>query len=200
MPTRLRCALLVALLAVGSAAIAANKAPTVSISAPKFGASFAAPANITVSATASDADGTVVRVDFYQGTTLIGTRTAAPYTIAWNDVAGGAYSLTATATDNSGATKTSSAVSVTVTGPKLIITSPPNGAIVYGATSTVTGTFSGEAGSTIVVDNGNGTQIATIIGYEYYAYVPIFVGAICPIGTSSSPAGSAICARKMVFR
>src|SRR5204862_484060 len=95
---------------------AANQAPTVSLTAPANGATFTAPATITVSATAADADGTVAKVDFFAGTTLIGTDTSSPYSISWSNVAAGSYSLTAVATDNAGATTTSAARTITVTG------------------------------------------------------------------------------------
>src|SRR6476646_1841136 len=96
---------------------AANTPPTVSITSPANGATFTAPANITINATASDSDGTVTKVDFYQGTTLLGTDTTSPYSFARNNVAAGTYSLTAKATDNGGAITTSSAVSITVNPP-----------------------------------------------------------------------------------
>ena len=98
-----------------------NQAPTVSLTAPANGASFTAPASITVSASATDADGTVSKVDFFAGTTLIGTDTTSPYSITWNNVGTGSYSLTAVATDNVGATTTSAARTITVTGN----TAPP---------------------------------------------------------------------------
>ena len=41
---------------------------------------------------------------------------AAPYSFTWSGVAAGTYTLTAKATDNGGATATSSPVTVTVTG------------------------------------------------------------------------------------
>jgi hypothetical protein len=94
---------------------APNQAPTVSLSSPANGATFTAPATITVSASASDSDGTITRVDFYSGTTLIGSDTASPFSINWSNVGAGAYTLTAIATDNAGATTTSAAVTVTVT-------------------------------------------------------------------------------------
>jgi chitodextrinase len=94
--------------------VPANQPPAVVLDEPVGGNSFTAPANVTLSATASDADGTVVRVDFYQGTTLIGSDTTNPYTVSWTNVPAGTYSLTAAATDNAGATTTSSARSVTV--------------------------------------------------------------------------------------
>jgi YD repeat-containing protein len=93
-----------------------NNPPTVSITSPANGATFTAPANITINATASDSDGSVTQVQFFQGATLLGTDTTAPYSFTWTSVPTGSYSLTAKATDNLGATTTSSAVSITVTG------------------------------------------------------------------------------------
>lgn len=93
---------------------AADTPPTVSITSPANGATYTAPATVSITATASDSDGTVTKVDFYSGTTLLGTSTASPYSFTWNNVAAGTYSLTAVATDNGGASTTSSAVSITV--------------------------------------------------------------------------------------
>jgi chitodextrinase len=93
-----------------------NVSPVVSISSPAGGASFTAPASVTITAAATDADGTVAKVDFYNGSTKLGTATASPYSYTWGSVAAGTYSLTAIATDNAGAATTSGAVSITVTG------------------------------------------------------------------------------------
>jgi len=95
-------------------AATANIAPTVSITAPAT-TSFTAPASITITATANDADGTIASVKFYNGATLLSTVTTSPYTYNWTGVATGTYSITAVATDNSGATTTSAAKSVSVT-------------------------------------------------------------------------------------
>ena len=94
-----------------------NQAPAVNITSPSAGATFTAPANISISANATDPDGSVERVDFYAGQTLIGTATGAPFIVSWNNVAVGSYTLTATATDNLNAVTTSSAVNITVTTP-----------------------------------------------------------------------------------
>ena len=91
-----------------------NTAPTVSITSPADNSSFATPGSITITATATDADGSVTKVDFYNGATLIGTATTSPYTVTWSGVTEGHYAITAKATDNSGATTTSAAVNVTV--------------------------------------------------------------------------------------
>ena len=99
-----------------------NAPPTVSITTPSGGATFTAPATIAIGATAADSDGTVARVNFFAGSTLLGTDQAAPYTFTWSNVPAGTYSLTAVATDDDNAVTSSSAVSVTVTSPP-----PPTG-------------------------------------------------------------------------
>src|SRR5215217_330419 len=105
--------------------VISNAPPTVSITLPATNTIFTTPASITLNASASDADGTISQVQFYQGTTLIGTATAPPFTATWPNVAYNSYSLTAKATDNYGATTTSGAVNVIVNSPPAVqITSP----------------------------------------------------------------------------
>ena len=48
---------------------------------------FSGPATFTITASAADADGTVAKVELFQGTTLLGTSTAAPYSFTWAEVA-----------------------------------------------------------------------------------------------------------------
>ncbi|MCS3795468.1 glycosyl hydrolase family 18 protein [Niastella sp. OAS944] len=93
-----------------------NVSPTVSITAPTNNSTYTAPASITLTANASDADGTISKVEFFNGATSLGSKTSAPYTVTWSNVSAGSYSITAVATDNAGATTTSSAVAVTVNG------------------------------------------------------------------------------------
>jgi phosphatidylserine/phosphatidylglycerophosphate/cardiolipin synthase-like enzyme len=93
---------------------APNSPPTVSLTSPANGATFTAPATINLAATASDADGTVAKVDFFSGTTLLNTDTSAPYTFTWSNVPAGSYTLRAVATDNGNASTESAAVTVTV--------------------------------------------------------------------------------------
>ncbi|HRS20089.1 MAG TPA: Ig-like domain-containing protein, partial [Bacteroidales bacterium] len=94
---------------------ASNQAPTCSISSPASSTSYSAPATITIQAIATDSDGTIAKVEFYQGSTKLGEDTSSPYSYTWSNVAAGSYSITAKATDNLGAVTTSSAVTVTVT-------------------------------------------------------------------------------------
>jgi hypothetical protein len=94
--------------------VAANRPPIVSMTAPLNGATFAALSTIAVTATASDPDGSIQKVDFYVGGVLLGTDTTSPYTFTWLSVPLGSYSLTAVARDNLGATTTSTASNITV--------------------------------------------------------------------------------------
>ncbi len=91
--------------------------PTVTVTGPANNVVFVAPATITMTATTSDADGTIAKVDFFDGATLAGTATAAPYSVTLANVAVGAHTLTARATDNLGFSTTSAAVSIQVNAP-----------------------------------------------------------------------------------
>jgi uncharacterized repeat protein (TIGR02059 family) len=90
-------------------------APTATITSPAVNSSFTSPANITITASASDADGSVSLVEFYNGSTRLGSASVAPYSFSWNNVASGNYSLTVIATDNQNTKTTSSAVTISVT-------------------------------------------------------------------------------------
>ena len=91
--------------------------PTASITSPANGATFDTASDVTITANATDPDGTVTKVEFFQGATKLGEDTTAPYSYTWNSVADGTYVLTAVATDNDTQTTTSSAVTITVQPP-----------------------------------------------------------------------------------
>lgn len=112
---------------VASAGTPVNQPPVCALTAPGHGASHTAPASIVLSATASDSDGSVARVEFYAGASKIGEDTSAPYTFTWSNVATGSYTLSARAVDNQGAAGSSANVSITVA-----TTPPPTGGFVLG--------------------------------------------------------------------
>jgi fibronectin type 3 domain-containing protein len=144
-----------------------NTPPTVSISSPTEGATFAAPANITVTANAADTDGSVAQVDFYAGNTLIGSDTVAPFSVTWNNVAAGNYALTATATDNLGATVTSAAVNISVTAPP---PAAPTGLTATAGDAQVSLSWAASTGATnynvkrATVSGGPYTTVASALG------------------------------------
>jgi len=99
-----------------------NDAPTCSISSPADGATFTAPAAITINANASDIDGSVTKVEFYNGVVKLGEVLSPPYSLQPTALPAGSYALTVKATDNSGATTASAVVNVTVTAADQAIT------------------------------------------------------------------------------
>ena len=85
-----------------STATLVGEAPSVSLTAPIASDSFVAPATINLEAEAADTDGTITKVEFYQGASKLGEDTVAPYQYSWTGVGVGNYSLSARATDNDG--------------------------------------------------------------------------------------------------
>lgn len=101
-------------------------APTVSLTAPANNSTSTTLQTITLTANASDADGTVSKVDFYDGTTLIASDNTAPYSFTWSGATAGTHSITAIATDNTGQTTTSSVVTITVTAAQASFKGTPH--------------------------------------------------------------------------
>lgn len=131
-----------------------NAAPTVSITAPSNNASVPGPASITINANAADTDGSVAKVEFYNGSTLLGEDLSSSYSFVWNNVQAGTYTITAKATDDDGASTTSTAITLTVTSsntpPTVSITSPLNNAVLNGAPTSITITaIAGDANGTV---------------------------------------------------
>src|SRR5256886_13479834 len=137
----------------GTTCAGPNQSPSASLTSPASGSSFTAGANIPLAATAADADGTVAKVDFFAGNTLIGTDTSSPYNVTWPGVAVGNYVLSAVATDNTGATTQSAPVDVTVnpdTGPS-IVAAPAAVNVPEGRTATVAVKLSRQPAANVTV-------------------------------------------------
>jgi len=90
---------------------------------PTNGAIFTAPATITLTANASDADNGIASVAFYHSTfSSIGDAiTNAPYTYAW-PAPKGSFALTARVTDGAGLVRTSAVVAITIVDPVYALT------------------------------------------------------------------------------
>jgi hypothetical protein len=101
----------------------ANLSPVVAISSPVNGAAFTSGSTITITANASDADGTITKVEFYQGSVKLGEDNSIPYSYDWTNVPAGNYALTAKAYDNLGAATTSGVVNIIVSTPSLVTVS-----------------------------------------------------------------------------
>ena len=129
---------------------AANTPPSVTITNPANGAVFAAPANVTVQANASDTGGTVATVQLFANTTLVGADAAAPYSIVASNLAAGSYAVKAVAVDNGGLSSTSAVVNISVVTPVASTLSPPllsNGLFQFN--------YSANAGLRYVIENSS---------------------------------------------
>ncbi|MHB9024322.1 MAG: Ig-like domain-containing protein [Armatimonadota bacterium] len=156
--------------------IRVNAPPTVSITSPTEGTVFpTAPATVPITADAADSDGTVSKVEFYEGANLVGTDTngADGWGYTWNDVAAGSYALTAKAYDNDNVPTTSAAVNIRVNAPPTVsITSPANNAVIIGNSLTMTADASDSDGSISKVEfyegaNLLGTDTTSADGWSY---------------------------------
>src|SRR3989442_15776161 len=118
-----------------SAAWAKKDKVEVTLTAPAAGALYSAPAAVVLSAIAQAKQEShpIVKVEFFQGASLVGSVTGPQlgneYTLSWTGVAAGTYSLRAKATNDKGDTDLSDPVSITVNAlPSVSLTSPSSNA------------------------------------------------------------------------
>jgi len=161
----------------------ANQPPTVTLTSPVNGSTYAAPATIPLAATAFDPDGTISRVEFYAGTTLLFSDTSSPYAYTWNGVGVGTWILTARAYDNVLSSAVSAAVSVSVNPPNAVppvvtLTAPVNGST-YTAPATVNlaATATDANGSVVRVDFYRGAALIGSDSVSPYAYTWVGVSS-----------------------
>jgi len=103
-----------------------NQSPVISITSPVAGATYTTPTSVTMTATATDSDGSVSGVDFYADGAFIGNGALSgpnQYSFTWPNVIIGNHTLTAVATDNEGATTNSTDVTIRVVSPALFVAS-----------------------------------------------------------------------------
>ncbi|MBN7803205.1 hypothetical protein J0A67_20185, partial [Algoriphagus aestuariicola] len=143
--------------------VMANASPTISLTSPSLGGQFKVGETVSITAAAADSDGTVAKVEFYNGTSLLGTDTSAPYSYSWSNVSAGEYSITAKATDNKGAVTSSEAVKITVMAnesPTVSITSPSlGGQFKVGETVSIAAAAADSDGTVAKVEFYNGTSL-----------------------------------------
>ena len=99
--------------------------PTVFLTSPKPGIvnySFAPRGeavfpDVTLTATATDPNGTIERIDFYDGSNLVGSSSEEPYTVTVSGLSSGKHTFKAVATDNDGETG-SATIEMSCTAPQ----------------------------------------------------------------------------------
>ncbi len=103
---------------------AANVPPTVAFTNPPNGSVFAAPASVTLIATASDSDGSVTNVEFLQGASVLANIAIAPYSVSVPNLPAGNYTFSAVASDNGGSKATNALTISVVTPAPINLTAP----------------------------------------------------------------------------
>ena len=91
-----------------------NVLPTVVLTSPASDTALLSPPTVELAATATDAYGSVAGVQFLRNGVALGNDATAPYQFTWSNPPAGVHTLTAIATDNLGATRTSAAVVLTI--------------------------------------------------------------------------------------
>ncbi|MEM1186116.1 MAG: glycoside hydrolase family 3 N-terminal domain-containing protein [Planctomycetota bacterium] len=86
--------------------------PSVTITSPADNSTLASGV-VEIEATASDSDGNITRVEFFEGSTSIGVDTEAPFGVSWNAAGDGCFSISARAFDDAGLSGTDS-IDVTI--------------------------------------------------------------------------------------
>lgn len=131
--------------------VTANAPPSVGITAPANNAAYTAPATVTLTASATDSDGSIAKVEFFDGAALLATVTSTPYSYEWTGVAADNHTLTAVATDNHGASTTSTPVTMGVFNPPTVsLTTPANNSVVPAPASvTLTASAAADSGRTL---------------------------------------------------
>ena len=167
----------------------ANQPPTVSITSPTNGSSFTAPALVPINAIASDSDGSVTNVAFFDGTTSLGHTNQTPYTVTAT-LAAGSHPLTAVATDNGGLSTTSAVVSVIVsaanTPPSVTITNPPDNSV-FGNTDSVAvrGVGTDSDGSVTNIQVFNGPVLLRTFASNSFSFNATAISGALALGTNT---------------
>jgi len=94
--------------------------PYVVITSPSNGDSFDEGEMTTITADACDVDGSITKVEFFDGVSEVGEDTTEPYSFGWAGATAGQHSLKARATDNDDKTTTSAAVNIAVCNPPAV--------------------------------------------------------------------------------
>jgi hypothetical protein len=176
-----------------------NTPPAVELTFPVNGTSAVAGATY-LRATASDSDGTITKVDFYNGATFLGTSNAAPWVRPALWTSAGTYSLTAVAFDNTGATTTSAPAVFTAGAagtPPYVLNgafeaqflgepgSATNAQYGWSASTSTVGSTSNQTQSYAVVATGEGYQSAFLqpMSYDPNRTATMNQGVNLPAGT-----------------
>jgi hypothetical protein len=146
-----------------------NLLPVVAVSTPAT--VLIGPADVPLTAVASDADGSVIRVEFFANGVKLGEDATAPYAFIWTNAPLGNHALTARARDNHGAAGVSAPVALSVVSQltTVALTAPVNGSLfqaggIVSMTATATNAATAITNVEFLV---NGVRIASDTGAPF---------------------------------
>jgi len=144
--------------------------PVVNITSPANGSYFATGANVTFSATASEAGGTIQTISLYIGNSLAQQCASSPCSTTAAAPAAGSYSIYATALDANGNSAQSSTIAINVVDPPTVSITVP-GTLTAGSSVSLTATAStsapGDSISSVAYYNGAALIASTTTGPSY---------------------------------
>jgi chitinase len=94
-----------------------NALPDIGITAPLDKSIITSGQDIKIAAFATDDNGKVARMDFYEGTNKIGEDPIAPYEYIWPAVKAGDYTITVNTIDKDGSEMASASITIKVVDP-----------------------------------------------------------------------------------
>ena len=162
--------------------VTGGAAPVIAISNPIGGAILNVNTPQSITAAATSASGTVVKVQFFINGVSLATATTYPFTVPWTPATPGIYALTAAATDQLGNLTNSAVVAVTVSAgsaPTVSIASPVAGAtIVSGGTQVLVANASAANGNIASVKFlANNFTLGTVTAFPYnFSWTPTAPG------------------------
>jgi subtilisin family serine protease len=118
--------------------IVIDQPPSATMSSPINGARVSASLPLLLRTEATDADGSVARVEFYSGTNLLGVVTNTPFTFSLVPPSAGACEFSTRAIDNWGIASAASAITITSVPPPLVALITPTNGTVLAAPATIT--------------------------------------------------------------
>ncbi|MGR5062315.1 chitinase C-terminal domain-containing protein [Photobacterium sp. DNB22_13_2] len=180
-----------------------NLLPTVTITSPSVNTAISAGDTVTIAADATDKDGTVASVDFYVGSSKLGSATQSPYQINWTAVTGNQLLKAVVTDDKGGSAETSVAVIVQETAnsqPTVNLTLSVS-SIEFGGSVTLSSAADDIDGTIEKVDFfANGSLIGTVATAPYTLdYAPsqsgtitLFARATDNLGATSNSSSAAL--------
>jgi alpha-tubulin suppressor-like RCC1 family protein len=165
-----------------------NLAPSVTLLSPSDGAVFFTGATLLLRASASDTDGSITRVEFYDGTVKLGEASAAPYEFTWSGAGAGTHVLTAKAYDNAGAFATSAISTISISAPPAVLYSSG----FESADNFSPGALHGQGGWTVPNNGSAEITAAAYSGAQSIVLNPATVTARARRAFAARPAGQPV--------